>query len=665
MSAAYEDWQAALELEFFGPGASGQSVIFYVDEGTAERMRSDYGLAVGLVDAVKTELALESRNPYRRITLNARPYSANTSIPRSLPLLAVTVLAATKMTSDGQFQSNAYYPRLTEVITGSYSDTVKTALNQGFPDVVAMWRQLDRWLSETGGLHGKSTIARDDFLTWIGYPLSQAILRGNDRELLTELFRIAFKPHDHADGMELVAVVRKWAQSRHGLSARLIQALESPGEHELLGDLLQRLLADWDGTIHERGGRRVARLRLAVDVEAEWSTYWLAEAIESVPIGAVTGQGGRQINFRTADYGPYVEWEMLPASSSDLRTGLRLEGRTAVFSFPGAAVVILREDPYTGCWVSQDAPELGAEEHLLLIHDSASRNAQTVLAASSRPKPPYRPFTRRFPGWTAYPGVVFDRPEAFSAALAVLAPAVALRSGRANHVRFSGGLRIDSNVTTHDYLPGGEPDLHLPGYSSDRTLSIDHQPVDLRPGAALALSQLGLSPGPHTVQWGQAQPLTFSVSPHGVRSLPAEGIGSVGFPIGPSGAGADPCIAGDAAAIRGVSLPGQLWQSHVLAWRTAHHTSVIDDQGGIWAAPKPDEPEWYRSISSGVPSTRFEIEIRNACGWMLHDMAGLWTATATFPPPAELDAASPRTRRARELLAAIQNNTEPDVGLSS
>ena len=47
-----------------------------------------------------------------------------------------------------------------------------------------LWRELNRWLEEHDGEHGLPTANPLDRRVHIGYPLSQALIRENDRRLL-------------------------------------------------------------------------------------------------------------------------------------------------------------------------------------------------------------------------------------------------------------------------------------------------------------------------------------------------------------------------------------------------------------------------------------------------------------------------------------------------
>jgi len=330
--SAYQHWQAALESEFFGPNAGGRTVLFHVDDGAAELIAEKYSLDVSLVEAVRSELRLDGNlPPYGKVAFGARQHNRlpvpQATAPPTLPLLAVTVLAASRMVSDENFRSNAYYPRLAEVLTGRHDHDAEQIVHRDFSDVAEMWRQLDRWLDTWDGARGTSTIIDHHRLVLIGYPLSQCLLRGYDRELIERMFSlVGYAPRSAADRMELLDATRKWAAHGRGFSHPLERAIADPRQHGLVGGLLQRLLAEWDGSVRERTGRRVGRLRLAADVDAG-CLYWLAETPDEAAGGAVVDPRGGVYTFHASNYGPYAEWGREPrCDGSEIRSGLRLEG---------------------------------------------------------------------------------------------------------------------------------------------------------------------------------------------------------------------------------------------------------------------------------------------------------------------------------------------------
>ena len=77
--------------------------------------------------------------------------------PPVLPLMAVSVLAATRMRSDALARSTNYYIRLAQTLTGDLEGTevvaLRTDLREGgaFLDVAEMWRGIHSWIEAQGG----------------------------------------------------------------------------------------------------------------------------------------------------------------------------------------------------------------------------------------------------------------------------------------------------------------------------------------------------------------------------------------------------------------------------------------------------------------------------------------------------------------------------------
>ena len=113
--------------------------------------------------------------------------------PPTLPVLALSVLAATRMHTDARARSSNYYLRLAQALVPGADelvvDQIRLVLRDGaFIPVVNMWRDLHEWLGERAGAAGISTIRDHPELTRIGFPLSQALIRRSDRAALTRFF---------------------------------------------------------------------------------------------------------------------------------------------------------------------------------------------------------------------------------------------------------------------------------------------------------------------------------------------------------------------------------------------------------------------------------------------------------------------------------------------
>ncbi|MGW7109243.1 hypothetical protein ACWGHU_24105 [Streptomyces xanthophaeus] len=319
MKRAYDRWHEVLSDEFFGAGHALQSTVLYVDDEVERELAQRFGIEESLSSAVADELywSGSDKTLLWRVMSQCRVWAAkgSTGAPPSLPVLAASVLAATRMaTSDGMRRTN-FRGRWYQMFGVPQEGPEANRLDKALDDVAAMWEELDSWLEETGGLYGASTVSTDEFYWRVGYPVSQALVRRSDRQALTRFFATTrLRPHNSTDvpGRELLRRLNAWSAGRgRGLSPRLMEELKfaaapssAEGGDPLIVALLERLAADWDGTLHEperQQRRRALGLRIAVTDKGR-RLEWLADAAEGVEETTVRIHDGRSFTLRT-DYG--------------------------------------------------------------------------------------------------------------------------------------------------------------------------------------------------------------------------------------------------------------------------------------------------------------------------------------------------------------------------
>src|SRR5437868_9852929 len=97
---SYDWWQTRLGEDFFGTDQAERPLLFFIDDDEAERLHSTAEEGIDdLCAAVAREAIGWSGSPFRRIYQRVLTWrwSAREEPPPCLPLLAVCVLAATRM----------------------------------------------------------------------------------------------------------------------------------------------------------------------------------------------------------------------------------------------------------------------------------------------------------------------------------------------------------------------------------------------------------------------------------------------------------------------------------------------------------------------------------------------------------------------------------------
>src|SRR5205823_3214687 len=142
-----------------------------------------------LISAVRGRLdTSRPRQLFRRIEAEARRWKIGgvDTTPPFLPLLAVAVLAATRMRRTREHAANNYYLPFRDLLGLDVEvDELKASYGDALP---ALWGYLQWWLDDKHrGRRGFSTIVRGYFN--YTYADSQTLFSSSDRDKLTQFFR--------------------------------------------------------------------------------------------------------------------------------------------------------------------------------------------------------------------------------------------------------------------------------------------------------------------------------------------------------------------------------------------------------------------------------------------------------------------------------------------
>ena len=122
----------------------------------------------------------------RRVGVNiVKGFSAG-GFPNCVAFLSATVLAAYRMVADDDIAGTNYFTRLSELLDVPSNATGRPmGLNTGYEE--DLWLIFNLWAFGNGWL--PSARAGYGNMTYTNYPISQALLRGGDKERLEEAFR--------------------------------------------------------------------------------------------------------------------------------------------------------------------------------------------------------------------------------------------------------------------------------------------------------------------------------------------------------------------------------------------------------------------------------------------------------------------------------------------
>lgn len=633
MGTAYWAWQQRLADAFF-LDASG-AVVLFVDDDELQRLAGgDSDAAMSLSRAVLDLIRPSSgKDIFWQLRLEERQWKAGTRIepPPTLPLLAITVLAASRMRHDTKAAASNYYIRFAEVLLpGKPADEVSELRHTlreggGFLDVVQMWVTLDEWISQGNGRRGVSTIAdHPGRLTRIGYPLSQALVRRSDRAALTRFFAaMDMKEADVPATAPLMHWLKLWTGSRpRGLSDTFMRNLADDETAPMLADIVHRLALSWDGLLITAEGLRRVDVRLSLDLD-RWQKRWVLAATDQVDYDRLAGTIGSahcELEITRDPYSHlYSATGAPPVESAAVLQGFRLTGSKAQAEFAGTRLLVLTGDPDAGAWLSRESVVL-YEEHILAAHAGLIGDVERALRTGADPGwrlQAQQPDKALLPGFAIFTRVTFSDQHLLSEALNQLPELVgaAIRPETTARPRLANGLRIARSVASACYMRGGEPDLLLPLGDSPRhvTASLDGVAQE-RPfkatGFPIPLRRIGpFEKGEHDLICDDAH-LRFTM----VTSAPGEespsGVGTLGW-------GTDGHLTDELKpAVCGAYVVGDRLVEPVLANR-GEETWLIHGNGHLSSLDEPAPSALLADLSVGVSSYYFEVKPPPTAGWLV------------------------------------------------
>lgn len=173
-------------------------------------------------------------------------------LPLCVGFLALSVLAAHKMHSDGANSSSAYYVRLKDLLA---TPADPNDLPKGFAtlEFEALWNFLAAWLAANTSL-SLALPAAGAQKRYIGYPLAHVPLRQLDLEKLPAFFiRADYSPGSSVSPERIEDDFRRWANSYGMLSQAGREALEDNRAPAVLAQIRSELRL-WDGSVFDTHG---------------------------------------------------------------------------------------------------------------------------------------------------------------------------------------------------------------------------------------------------------------------------------------------------------------------------------------------------------------------------------------------------------------------------
>lgn len=193
--ATYDEWNKAIAEYFISGLSSGSTVYLSVDEDAlmeiGARFEQSGSDSVNWVEDFTAAVQFKCVTGDTVYLPRSSGYQSD-QIPRCVVFLAAMVLSAHYMigeeTEDETILQTNYFKRLRQVLGLSDEETGRPVglMPPGIEE--DLWEEWNRWLISNGWLHSAEQ-GQSNHNKFINYPLSQALLREADQEVLERLFR--------------------------------------------------------------------------------------------------------------------------------------------------------------------------------------------------------------------------------------------------------------------------------------------------------------------------------------------------------------------------------------------------------------------------------------------------------------------------------------------
>jgi hypothetical protein len=452
---------------------------------TPVKFASSVDAADSFIGAVRKQLGRGAGWDLKGQSRGAKP-------PGCLGLLAFQVFAAFTMIDDGEWTANAYWPRLNQLLEdegSGYPGNLDGNLHQYlWRDILQEWANDEQFQDGRQGYlllpEREETGKRRDH---VGLPLSQALLRSEDRRRLPELYsKTRLVPGEALSPVQLRRLAGNELFEASFLTPHARRVLQGERAAAALAQICQHL-AQWDGTPYEK---RTRQRNKAVRV---WCRYLEKR-------GVVEG-GFAFRNDRN-------NWERIPAVSLDQALAQKPKREGLNYVPFRHEYRLLVKDPVTAMYVEQR--ECSAGDQVLLL---ARKQSARHLAGSSGPIVPQKAVglstLEGLPkGWTLFSfGVASPVPRSISW------PWREFIESRSASIKLDGGLKLSRSV----WLEGSGPVVRIDGEIPERVW-IDGRPIPLLGDSLLDVTILHEA-GDHDI-WlpgARNRKLSYRVSPPRIR----------------------------------------------------------------------------------------------------------------------------------------------------
>ncbi len=442
------------------------------------------------------------RRPER---LRALKSSDKTEVPLSVGFLALSVLAAYRMRTDGERTGRAYYARLGEMVGCGLVGNFPLGFD---PDAfVELWDELAQWLETQYGRRLVLPVA-GGVQKFVAYPLAHVPLRRVDIDRLPQFFdSYGYEPGMRAPLDSLAYDLYKGAGPWRHLTRVGQRALEDPGRRPFVIRQVAHELEHWDGCRTDSYGTRIATIALWMDIRRRRVQLSL---LARRPQGFPEEIENEDLVFVSSQEGWYEPILLGPDDGALLSEGLRIDacasGSRCLLQLRGFTVVPLTpSEEYAGL-VSDSVLRAGTRCAVLCAESMIEDVSRYLELLNNGPVYPRR--DENLPkGWCLFTDVELSSDAA---------PPVGLERLRAEAsiaLVPVGGLRLGRRWT---WLEGASACLRIVGARQGLEVRVDGQEAKLDSEGHLPAALLRAE-GTHVVEVGNRLRQLIAVLPGAVN----------------------------------------------------------------------------------------------------------------------------------------------------
>ena len=254
----YARLNSVIVQEVFGEDAVGQPVYLDLEPDVLARIAKHMDQSLEsepdehLIEVVKATLSSPdgAAGIFSTHTVQAWLWEleGGSSPPPCIAVLAMLSLVAERMKQSEQFAGSNYYGRLLQTldIDAAYQDRVTRDFRKETP---LLWDALNRWLEDSNGRRGLPTAVAFDRRRFIGLPLSQALIRAQDRTKLPSLFtQFGLQPGQRISVQAMQLLLGDWLP-RSQVTQSLKRLWSKTATRERISEVVCAELEGWDGTL--------------------------------------------------------------------------------------------------------------------------------------------------------------------------------------------------------------------------------------------------------------------------------------------------------------------------------------------------------------------------------------------------------------------------------